>query len=44
VNSARPRRILDQIRPGDDRLGWSLRHQVDTVTGSAHRGIEFRGL
>jgi DNA invertase Pin-like site-specific DNA recombinase len=38
--------VLDQLRPGDtlvvwklDRLGRSLRHLVDTVTGLADRGI-----
>jgi hypothetical protein len=38
--------LLDQLRPGDtlvvwklDRLGRSLRHLVDTVTGLADRGI-----
>jgi DNA invertase Pin-like site-specific DNA recombinase len=43
--------LLDQLRPGDtlvvwklDRLGRSLRHLVDTVTGLAERGIEFRSL
>ena len=37
--------VLDQLRPGDtlvvwklDRLGRSLRHLVDTVTGLAARG------
>jgi DNA invertase Pin-like site-specific DNA recombinase len=52
----RPRRpvleqVLDQLRPGDtlvvwklDRLGRSLRHLVDTVTGLADRGIGFRSL
>jgi Resolvase, N terminal domain len=43
--------LLDQLRPGDtlvvwklDRLGHSLRHLVDTVTGLAERGIGFRSL
>jgi DNA invertase Pin-like site-specific DNA recombinase len=43
--------LLDQLRPGDtlvvwklDRLGRSLRHLVDTVTGLAARGIGFRSL
>src|SRR6185295_6724662 len=43
--------LLDQLRPGDtlvvwklDRLGRSLRHLVDTVTGLAERGIRFRSL
>ena len=43
--------LLDQLRPGDtlvvwklDRLGRSLRHLVDTVTGLADRGIGFRSL
>jgi DNA invertase Pin-like site-specific DNA recombinase len=43
--------VLDQLRSGDtlvvwklDRLGRSLRHLVDTVTGLAERGIGFRGL
>ena len=38
--------VLDQLRPGDtlvvwklDRLGRSLRHLVDTVTGLADRGV-----
>ena len=43
--------VLDQLRPGDtlvvwklDRLGWSLRHLVDTVTRLADRGIGFHSL
>jgi DNA invertase Pin-like site-specific DNA recombinase len=43
--------LLDQLRPGDtlvvwklDRLGRSLRHLIDTVTGLAQRGIGFRSL
>jgi DNA invertase Pin-like site-specific DNA recombinase len=43
--------LLDQLRPGDtlvvwklDRLGRSLRHLVDTVTGLAEREIGFRTL
>jgi DNA invertase Pin-like site-specific DNA recombinase len=43
--------LLDQLRPGDtlvvwklDRLGRSLRHLVDTVTGLAEHGIGFRSL
>jgi DNA invertase Pin-like site-specific DNA recombinase len=43
--------VLDQLRPGDslvlwklDRLGRSLRHLVDTVTGLAERGFGFRSL
>jgi DNA invertase Pin-like site-specific DNA recombinase len=43
--------VLDQLRPGDtlvvgklDRLGRSLRHMVDTVTGLAEHGIGFRSL
>jgi DNA invertase Pin-like site-specific DNA recombinase len=42
---------LDQLRPGDtlvvwrlDRLGRSLRHLVDTVTGLADRGVGFCSL
>jgi hypothetical protein len=43
--------VLDQLRPGDtlvvwklDRLGRSLRHLIDTITGLADRGIGFRSL
>ena len=43
--------LLDQLRPGDtlvvwklDRLGRSLRHLVDTITGLAERGVGFRSL
>jgi DNA invertase Pin-like site-specific DNA recombinase len=43
--------LLDQLRPGDtlvvwklDRLGRSLRHLVDTVTGLAECGVGFRSL
>jgi DNA invertase Pin-like site-specific DNA recombinase len=43
--------LLDQLRPGDtlvvwklDRLGRSLRHLVDTVTGLADHGIGFQSL
>ena len=43
--------LLDQLRPGDtlvvwkpDRLGRSLRHLVDTVTGLVDRGVGFRSL
>jgi DNA invertase Pin-like site-specific DNA recombinase len=43
--------VLDQLRPGDslvvwklDRLGRSLRHLVDTITGLADRGVGFRSL
>jgi DNA invertase Pin-like site-specific DNA recombinase len=43
--------VLDQLRPGDtlvvwklDRLGRSLRHLVDTISGLADRGIGFRSL
>ena len=45
---ARPRPAPDQLRPGDtlvvwrlDRLGRSLRHLVDSVTGLADRGLGF---
>ena len=56
ASGARPDRhvleqLLDQLRPGDtlvvwklDRLGRSLRHLVDTITGLAERGIGFRSL
>ena len=56
ASGARPDRpvleqVLDQLRPGDtlvvwklDRLGRSLRHLVDTVTGLADRRIGFRSL
>jgi DNA invertase Pin-like site-specific DNA recombinase len=53
ANSDRPilRQVLDQLRPGDtlvvwklDRLGRSLRHLVDTITGLADRGVGFRSL
>jgi DNA invertase Pin-like site-specific DNA recombinase len=56
ASGARPDRptltqVLDQLRPGDtlvvwklDRLGRSLRHLVDTVTGLADRGIGFGSL
>jgi DNA invertase Pin-like site-specific DNA recombinase len=56
ASGARPDRptltqLLDQLRPGDtlvvwklDRLGRSLRHLVDTITGLADRGIGFRSL
>jgi DNA invertase Pin-like site-specific DNA recombinase len=43
--------VLDQLRPGDtlvvwklDRLGRSLPHLVETVTGLADRGVGFRSL
>ena len=53
ANAHRPtlEQVLDQLRPGDtlvvwklDRLGRSLRHLVDTITGLADRGIGFRSL
>jgi DNA invertase Pin-like site-specific DNA recombinase len=56
ASGARPDRpvlkqALDQLRPGDtlvvwklDRLGRSLRHLVDTITGLADRGVGFRSL
>jgi DNA invertase Pin-like site-specific DNA recombinase len=44
-------KAVDRLRPGDtlivwklDRLGRSLRHLVDTVTGLAERGIGFRSI
>jgi DNA invertase Pin-like site-specific DNA recombinase len=44
-------KVLDQLRPGDtlvvwklDRLGRSLRHLVDTITGLADQGVGFRSL
>src|SRR5215207_1851051 len=43
--------LLDQLRPGDtlvvwklDRLGRSLRHLVDIITGLADRGVGFCSL
>jgi DNA invertase Pin-like site-specific DNA recombinase len=43
--------VLDQLRPGDtlvvwklDRLGRSLRHLVEIVTGLAEREVGFRSL
>jgi DNA invertase Pin-like site-specific DNA recombinase len=43
--------VLEQLRPGDtvvvwklDRLGRSLRHLVDIITGLADRGVGFRSL
>lgn len=43
--------VLDHLRPGDtlvvvrlDRLGRSLRHLIDVVTGLAERGVHFRSL
>ena len=51
VNRPTLEQLLDQLRPGDtlvvwklDRLGRSLRHLVDTVTGLADRGIGFGSL
>lgn len=50
---ARPEldRLMDQLRKGDtlvvwklDRLGRSMRHLVDVVTGLKERGVEFRSL
>jgi len=44
-------KALDQLRPDDtlvvwrlDRLGRSLRHLIDTVTGLSDRGVGFRSL
>ncbi len=43
--------VLGQVRPGDtlvvwrlDRLGRSLRHLIDVVTGLDERGVGFRSL
>ncbi len=43
--------VLEQLRPGDtlvvwrlDRLGRSLRHLIDVVTGLDERGVGFRSL
>jgi DNA invertase Pin-like site-specific DNA recombinase len=43
--------VLDQLRPSDtlvvwtlDRLGRSLRHLVDTITGLAEREVGFGSL
>ena len=43
--------VLDHLRTGDtlvvvrlDRLGRSLRHLIDVVTGLAERGVHFRSL
>jgi len=43
--------VLDQLRQGDtlvvwrlDRLGRSLRHLIDTVTGLDERGVGFRSV
>ncbi len=43
--------VLEQLRPGDtlvvwrlDRLGRSLRHLIDVVTGLDARGVGFRSL
>ena len=53
ARAARPilERVLDQPRPGDtlvvwklDRIGRSLRHLVDIVTGLAEGGVGFRSL
>ena len=50
---ARPQldKVLDQLRPQDtlvvwrlDRLGRSLRHLIDIVTGLEARGVGFRSL
>lgn len=44
-------RCLEQLRPGDtlvvwrlDRLGRSLRHLLEVITGLAERGVGFRSL
>ena len=44
-------RVLEQLRPGDtlvvwrlDRLGRSLRHLIEVVTGLDERGVGFRSL
>jgi DNA invertase Pin-like site-specific DNA recombinase len=53
VLDRRPRldEVLEQLRPGDplvvwrlDRLGRSLRHLIDVVTGLDERGVAFRSL
>jgi len=43
--------VLDQLRAGDtlvvwrlDRLGWSLRHLIDTVTALDEREVGFRSV
>ncbi len=43
--------VLEQLRPGDtlvvwrlDRLGRSLRHLIEVVTGLDERGVGFRSL
>jgi len=43
--------VLEQLRPGDtlvvwrlDRLGRSLRHLIEVVTGLDKRGVGFRSL
>ncbi len=44
-------KVLERLRPGEtlvvwrlDRLGRSLRHLIDTVTGLDERGVGFRSL